>query len=236
MGDRRTAGNGNAGSGGQAGEALRISKVERLVDLGDLPGPREFDRVELIHAHEACRERLMPVGPELGHALVPHHLHEEAEQEHGIGIRRHLSHVAPVDDVAPDPNLLPELDDAGLDVGLPGLNESRHKGLLAVPGLDASRFDDDVPGAGVRILPEHDSHGDRLRRNPALPSARSEIEERRLGTPERLALPTPRVHDPCARHVGNSASALRAEVRSCVCGDENFLVRQEDSFGMVAAI
>lgn len=201
---------------------LRIHEVERTVDHADLPGPREV-RVgsELIDLHPASVCGLVPVGSKLGHTLVAHHLHVEGEQQYGVGVGGHLAHVPPVARLRAHTDLLLQLRGGCLGACVAGLHEPGHKGFVSETGLDAARFQDHVPRALLGVVPEHDSHRDRVGGYPALPLAVPEPEELALGAAERHALAALGVHEARLARVHHASGALRAELRHHIGREAN---------------
>lgn len=194
MGDGLTAGNGN-GCSGQVAKVLRIDHVECAVDHGGLPPPHEVGVEELVHPHPTGAGGLVPVGSKLRHTLVAHHLHVEGEQQHGVGVGGHLAHVPPVARLRAHTDLLLQLRGGCLGACVAGLHETGHEGFVPETGLDAARFQDHVPRALLGVVPEHDSHRDRVGGYPALPLAVPEPEELAPSTAERHALAALGVHE-----------------------------------------
>lgn len=201
---------------------LRIDQVERAVDHRDLPGPHEVGlALELIHAHPPGVRGFVSIGSKLGHTLVGHHLGVEGEQQHGVGVRRHLVHVLPVARFGAHTNLLPHLGSSRLGARVAGFYEPSYERFAPETWLDAARLHDHVPSPFLGVVPEHEAHRDRVGGYPALPLAVPEPEEPALGTAERHALAAPGVDEACLERVHHASGALRAELRHYIGREAN---------------
>lgn len=203
------------------------------MDHVDLPGPHEVGvALELVHAHPPSTDGFVPVGPKLGSAFVEHHLQVEAEQQHGVGLRRHLAQVAPLGRAAALAHFLPKLRDARLDARVSRLHVPGHERLASDTGRDTALLHDDVPRPLLGVVPEHDPHRHGRGGDPAtglVPLAFAELQELALRAAEGFTLTASRIHDAGSALVDDGAPALRTEVRRLVFGNENLLIEQEDS-------